>query len=286
MPGHAQYVPIPINVVSPEYFSLVGIPIVRGRAFTSADLAEGSMAAIVTEATARRYWPDRDPIGQTIAWGAEGRPFNFEVVGVAKDAQLRDIGEIPSSYLYLPAVPVWQPGLQLLVRGRTELATLERGIRNAAADLDPALLVRVAPLEANLDLWRAMGRLVSTLSTSLGALAMALAAVGIFGVVSYFVGHRLREIGIRLALGAGARDVLALILRRTMRPVVVGAVIGIVVAVAVSRGLSRVLFGVSPIDPIGVGGACLLVMAVALAAGVLAARPAMRHDPLAALRHD
>jgi predicted permease len=291
MPGQADYVPVPINVVSPGYFSLVGIPVVRGRGFTDADLADGSTAAIVTEATARRYWPDRDPIGQPIAWGnaaPEGgtRPFRFQVVGVAKDAQLRGIGEIPSSYLYLPAVPVWQPRLQLLVSSRTELAALETGIRAAAADLDPALLVRVAPLEANLELWRKLGRLVSVLSTSLGALAIALAAVGIFGVVSYFVGHRLREIGIRVALGAGARDVLALVLRRTMRPVAAGAVIGIGLAAAVSRVLTRVLFGVSPVDPIGLGGASIFVLAVALAAGVLAARPAMRSRPLVALRHE
>jgi predicted permease len=291
MPGQAQYTPIPINVVSPDYFSLVGIPIVRGRGFVDADLADGATAVIVTEATARRYWPDRNPLGQTIAWNSgtpdgDIRPFSFQVVGVAKDAQLRDIGEIPSSYLYLPAVPLWQPRLQLLVSGRTELAALEKGIRAAASDLDPALLVRIAPLEANLELWRKLGRLVSTLSTSLGALAIALAAVGIFGVVSYFVGQRLREIGIRITLGASASDVLALILQRTMRPVVVGAVIGVVSAAAVSRMLTRVLFGVSPVDPIGLGGASLFVMAVALAAGVLAARPAMRSDPLVALRHE
>jgi predicted permease len=291
MPGQAQHTPIPINVVSPGYFSLVGIPIVRGRAFVDADLADGSTAVIVTEATARRYWPDRDPLGQTIAWnsatpGGDIRPFSFQVVGVAKDAQLRDIGEIPSSYLYLPAVPLWQPRLQLLVSGRTELAALEEGIRAAASDLDAALLVRIAPLEANLELWRKLGRLVSTLSTSLGALAIALAAVGIFGVVSYFVGQRLREIGIRITLGASSRDVLALILRRTMRPVVVGAIIGVALAAAATRLLTSVLFGVSPVDPIGLGGASLFVMAVALAAGVLAARPALRSDPLAALRHE
>jgi ABC-type antimicrobial peptide transport system permease subunit len=154
------------------------------------------------------------------------------------------------------------------------------------AELDPGLVVRVAPLEANLDVWRSLATLVSSLSTSLGVLALVLASVGVYGVVAYAVGRRVREIGIRMALGASARNVLALILQRTMRPVVVGAVIGLVAAVVVSRVLSSVLFGVSPVDAIGLGGAALLVLGVALGAGVLAARPGMRADPMVTLRCD
>jgi ABC-type antimicrobial peptide transport system permease subunit len=128
--------------------------------------------------------------------------------------------------------------------------------------------------------------MVTTLGAGLGLLALVLASVGIYGVVSFGVSRRSREIGIRMALGATARDVLGTILRQAMRPVVLGGVIGLALALAVSRVLSSVLFGVSPADPIGLGGSALLVIAVALAAGLMAARPATRADPTATLRYE
>ncbi len=129
-----------------------------------------------------------------------------------------------------------------------------------------------------------MSAIVTTLGGGLGVLALVLASVGIYGVVSYSVTQRYREIGIRLALGATARDVLGMVLRQTMRPVVVGAAIGVAAAIGMSRILTGVLFGVSPADPVGLGGGALLVLGVALAAGVIAARPVTRADPTAALR--
>jgi ABC-type antimicrobial peptide transport system permease subunit len=127
---------------------------------------------------------------------------------------------------------------------------------------------------------------VTTLAGALGGLALALAAVGIYGVVSYFVGRRLREIGVRLALGARAASIYRFTLGRTMRPVAVGAAIGIAGAVALSGILSSVLFGVSPLDPLGLGGATLFVLGVALAAGGRVARGAARVDPIVTLRHE
>jgi ABC-type antimicrobial peptide transport system permease subunit len=141
-------------------------------------------------------------------------------------------------------------------------------------------------LEQNLDLWRSLAGISSTLATALGALALVLASVGIYGVVSYAVTRRYREIGIRMALGASARNALTMVLRRTMRPVIVGAAIGIAAAIALSSILSSVLFGVSPFDAVGLGGGALLVIGVALAAGVLAARHATRVDPTVALRYE
>lgn len=291
MPGEAQFTLVPFNVVSPSYFSVIGIPIVRGRTFTDVELRDESTAVIVTEATARRYWPDRDPIGQTIggnrlAPDGQRQLFEFQVVGVAKDAQISNIGEIPSSFLYFPAVRERQPALQLIAKSSVDFAATAASIRAAAADLDPALVVRIAPLEANLDLWRNLGRLVGVLSTALGALALVLASVGVYGVVAYAAGRRVREIGIRIALGAGARSVLTLVLRRTMRPVFVGAVIGVVAAAGVSRVLSSVLFGVSPVDPVALLGAALVVASVALVAGVVPARRATRVDPMRTLRYE
>lgn len=285
--------PIYFNTVSPSYFSLTAIPIVRGQAFTANDFASESEALIVTEATARRLWPGRDPIGQTIELTVpaitDGGPVptvQRRVVGVAKDAQVTAIGEVPSTYAYFPANANRQSGLQLLVKSRMGFAATARTVRTAAAGLDPALVVRVAPLEDNLDFYRSFAGISSTLATALGVLALVLASVGIYGVVAYAVGRRMREIGIRLALGADARSVVALMLKRTMRPVVVGAVVGIAAAVGVSQILTSVLFGVSPVDPIALLGAVLAVAGVALAAGGLPARRAARVDPSRTLHYE
>jgi hypothetical protein len=267
-----------LNGVSPDYFSLLGLPIVRGRTFTAAeasDPAGGIRPAIVSEATARNLWPGGDPIGRTLLWSGD----TLRVVGVAADAQTTALGRIDPYYVYVPG------GFgTLLVKSRTGFAATAASIRGAVRALDPDLVVLVLPLEATLGWWRGISATVSALAGGLGVLALVLASVGVYGVVSYSVTRRFREIAIRLALGARAGEVLALILRQTMRPVIVGAVVGVALASALSRVLSAVLFGVSPADPIGLGGTTVLVLAVALAAAAIAARPVTRADPTAALR--
>ena len=285
--GQDQFFPLYYNDVSPTYFSLTGIPIVRGRAFTEADTAEGSRTIIVTETTARRFWPGLDPIGQTIEFPvSSSETVSREVVGIARDTQIKRIGEVPSVYAYLPPTTNSQPRLQLLAKSDVAFAATASSIRDIARELDPALVVRVEPLEANLDLWRSLAGLSSTLATALGTLALILAAVGIYGVVAYSVGRRAREIGIRIALGASARSVVALMLKRTMRPVVIGAIVGVGAAIGVSQILSSVLFGVSPVDPLALTAATLVVAGVAFAAGTLPARRAARVDPSTALHYE
>jgi predicted permease len=299
--GQDQWLPLYHNVVSSNYFSLTGIPIVRGRAFTEADIAGGSRTIIVTEATARRFWPGRDPIGQTIESPVSNVEISTravlgvvsnaeiitrEVVGVARDTQIERIGAIPSTYVYLPPTASSQPRLQLLAKSDVGFAAIASSIHDIARELDPALVVRVRPMEANLDLWRSLAGLSSTLATALGTLGLILAAVGIYGVVAYSVGRRAREIGIRIALGADACSVVALMLQRTMRPVVIGAVIGIAAAIAVSQVLSSVLFGVSPLDPVALLGAGLVVCGVAFVAGTLPARRAASVDPNRTLHYE
>jgi ABC-type antimicrobial peptide transport system permease subunit len=140
------------------------------------------------------------------------------------------------------------------------------------------------PLEANLDYWRSFARVIGALASSLGA--VALAAVGIYGVVAYAVGRRVREIGVRIALGASTREVVALVLKQQMRPVAIGALVGLVAAIAVSRILSNVLFGVSPTDAVALGATVLVVGGVALLAGFLPARRASRVDPNTVLHYE
>jgi predicted permease len=264
--------------VTRNYFSVLELPIVRGRTFTEAEIGnlEGTTRpAIVSEATARNLWPGGDPIGRTLHWDDN----TLQVVGVVADAQVTSLGRIDPYHVYLPG-----GASLLLVKSRTDLGTTASSIRAAARTLDPALLVNVFPLEASLGWWRGVSTIVTTLGGALGVLALVLASVGIYGVVSYSVTQRYREFGIRMALGATAQTVLGMVLRQTMRPVVVGAAIGVAAAIGMSRILTGVLFGISPADPVGLGGGALLVLGVALAAGLMAARPVTRADPTAALR--
>jgi predicted permease len=283
-PGQEQAHEVDVNTVSPEYFSLIAIPIVRGRTFTTSEREDTAPAVIVTEATARRYWPGQDPIGRTVLM--EGQETAAEVVGVAKDAQVSAIGETASSYMYLPAGPGPERRLGLLVRSQADFATVAAGVRAVTRELDPGVVARVDRLEGNLDFWRAVSGLVAGLSGSLSVLALVLASVGVYGVVSYVVSSRRREVGIRLALGASAHDVVSLILRQTMRPVVAGALIGIGGAAAASQILQSVLFGVSRLDPIAFLGATVFLLGVAAAASLLPTREALRFDPVTILRYE
>jgi predicted permease len=287
LPGEPQFFPLGFNTVSADYFSLLEIPIVRGRAFTAGDETNESRAAIVSEAAARRLWPDRDPIGQKLVTAAvvPDQVVEVDVVGVARDAQVTEIGDFTPSYVYLPTAPRTQRVSTLLVRSDNFAATAA-AVRAVVAELDPGLVVRVAPLEANLEATRSLARVVSALATSLGAVALVLAAVGIYGVVAYSVGRRVREIGVRIALGAATRDVVALVLKQQIQPVAIGAVIGLAAALAVSRILSSVLFGVSPTDGVALLAAVLVVVGVGLAAGILPARRASRVDPNVVLHYE
>jgi hypothetical protein len=285
--GQTERLQLDVNFVSPEYFSLISIPIVAGRTFTRDDSNGGPRAVIVTEATARRYWPGTDPIGERFVMGGFRTPeVPLEVVGVAKDAQVTGVSEIASNYVYLPAGPDPRRGLTLLLRNEGAFQPLAASGRAVTRELDPGLVVRVNPLEDNLDFWRALARLVAGLAGSLSVLALVLASIGVYGVVSYVVSRRLREVGIRIVLGATARDVQRMILRQTLRPVVIGAVVGIAMAAAVSRLLTSVLFGVSAFDPIAFAGAALFLTGVAAAASLPPTRRAARLDPMTTLRFE
>ncbi|HEX5046802.1 MAG TPA: ADOP family duplicated permease [Gammaproteobacteria bacterium] len=269
------------NAVGPDYFAAVGLPIVRGRAFTAADA--GEPVAIVSESTARNLWGSADPIGRTLLQRV-GRDQDVEqrVVGVVKDAQVVTLGQIEPYYVYRAT----RVADKLVVRSRMDFAATAAALRGVVRNLDPSLPAPVYPLAANLDRWRSISGLVSVLAATLAGLALALAAVGIYGVVAYFVGRRFREIGIRVALGAGRASVLGMVLRRTLRPVAVGATLGAAAAVAASGVLSGVLFGVSPLDPAGLLGAVLFVLGVAVATAAWAARRATRLDPMVTLRYE
>jgi ABC-type antimicrobial peptide transport system permease subunit len=206
------------------------------------------------------------------------------VIGVAKDAQVSHLGKLDTSYLYFPAGPEDDSRSYVLVRYATGFKDVSNGIRQAAKSLDPDVSVDVIKLEDNLEIWRAPSRIVAALSGALGALALLLASIGVYGMVSYSVSRCVREIGIRMAVGANGADVVSLVLRQAMRPVLIGALVGMALCAGVSQVLSSMLFGLSAHDPIAFICVPVFLLAVALIASCIPARRAMRVDPMIALR--
>jgi len=271
------------NVVSPGFFGMLGMPMVRGRAFTREETQSDADVLVVTESTARALWPGQDAIGKTLR---DGSKKECQVVGVVKDSQVSHLGQTGGLFFYMPAGPKEQSNLQLLVHSKSADTATANGIRESARALDADLVVDVTRLEDNLELWRTPSRIVAALSGVLGALALLLASVGVHGVVSYGVSRRTREIGIRMALGAGGRDVMTLLLRQALRPVVIGALIGVIACAAVSQVLSKVLYGMGSHDPIAFIGVPVFLFGIAFLASYLPARRATKVDPVVALRYE
>jgi ABC-type antimicrobial peptide transport system permease subunit len=203
-----------------------------------------------------------------------------------KDAQVVSLGDSGSTFAYFPVSAQDQSNLALLVSREGGAGTLAVELRAAVRDVDPQLVATVSALEDNLGLWRDLSRLAAIASAVLASLALALAAIGAYGVVAFTVSRRTREIGIRVALGATNRDVVGLILRQTMRPVTIGAFAGTICGAALSRLMSALLFGLSPYDPLSFVTVPLILLAIAALASYLPARRATRVDPLVALRYE
>jgi predicted permease len=285
--GESDYRRFFFNNVSPGYFGLLEIPLLRGRDFTEADVVDFGTSMIVSAATARRLWPGDEPVGKTLDLdiGNDNR-VQFEVVGVVDDAQVQTIGVIDDNLVYVAAAPRVQLSAELLVKSDLPWVSTAEAIQVVVDSMDPELLVAVSRLEDNLDIWRTFTGLAFMLAGALGGLALVLAGIGVYGQVSYAVNLRLREIGIRVALGAGAREVFRLVMARTARPVVIGIGVGAVMCLAIGRLLSSLLFGVSAFDPLALGTAALFVLGTAFAATLLPARRALRVDPTVTLRYE
>jgi macrolide transport system ATP-binding/permease protein len=281
LPGETEGRMLEFNHVSTGFFNLLGIPMVRGRDFTPAEARAASPEIIVTEFTARSLWPGQDPMGKVLR---ESSGTERVVIGVVKDAQVSRLGENARLYAYLPAGAKEQARMALLVHGRDGFENVQKEIREVVRSLDPQLVIDVTRLEDNLEIWRTPSRIVAALSATLGALALLLASIGVYGVVSYGVSRRIREIGIRMTLGADGIDIIRLLLRQVMRPVLIGGAIGIAGCAAISQILSKVLFGIGSHDPITFIGVPLFLLAIASMASHIPARRATRVDPVVTLR--
>jgi len=272
------------NVVAPNYFAGLGAPLLHGRAFTEEDTSDNKAVVIINEALARRHWPGESPIGKSLI--TQGR--KWEIVGVAKNARTRLFHAANEPYFYLPAPSKeGRFGLSLLVRSNAaDPAALAATLRTTVRSLDPKLRIDVLPYEDVLKRPIKPLLLVASLASSAGALALALAVMGLYGVTAFVVVQRTHEIGVRMALGARAADVVRLVLRQGLWLVIIGVAIGLSLSVAATRVLGAALFGVSPTDPITFVVITLLLGLVALLACWVPARRATKVDPLVALRHE
>ena len=273
------------NEVTPDYFRTMEIPL-RGRDFTEQENKTESRVAIVNETFARRFFGKQDAIGRRFNFSGPENPY-WEVIGVAGDGKYNSLGEDPKAAFYRPMLRDYSTNATLVARTSGDPQASLAALRNELQNLDPTLpLYNVETLTEHMSVPLFPFRIAATVLGSFGVLAIILAAIGIYGVMSYVVVGRTREIGVRLALGASRRAVLFLIIRQGMTLAVIGLGIGLIVALALSRLLANLLFGVSAIDPVTFAGVCLLLGAVAILACYLPARRATKVDPLVALRYE
>ncbi len=284
------------HLVSPGYFEVLRLPLVRGRLLTAADRAGAPKVTVVNETLAAAAWPGEDPIGKRIACceapGPNGEPPLKEVVGVVRDARFAVLGRDEGPAFYLPlgqepdAAWTWLQGsMAVVARAEGDPAALAEPLRRAVAGFDPDLpLYDLATLPQRRAGALAAERFNGLLLTLLGGLGLVLAAVGVYGILAYFVGQRTRELGLRIALGAPRGRIFALVLAQSLTPVAAGVAAGLGLAAAAARLLESQLYGVAPLDPATFLTVAALLALVAAAAAAVPARRALAIEPARALR--
>jgi putative ABC transport system permease protein len=272
--------------VDPGFFHVMSTPIVRGREFGPEDRAGGVSVVVVNETFVRRYFPGEDPIGQRFAWGAGGDDAQWRtIVGVAADARRSGLTEPVRAEAYISRAQEQPRGMEYLVRATGDPVALVPGIRAALRDMDPTLpIAELRTIDQALREAVATQRFVMLLLGGFAVVAVLLAAIGVYGVLSYLVGQRTQEIGIRMAVGASRPQVLGMVLRQAMLHVLPGVAIGVAGALAVTRLIRAQLFGVSPTDPLTFVGVATLLVAVALLASWIPAWRAAQVEPIVTLK--
>ena len=293
-PGRAELrnpVAIKYNAVSPDFLNVIGTRILRGRGFTASDDLNGPPVVIVSQAMARKYWPGRNPIGQSVSLPdfsdgiSRGTPLEASIIGVAENAPINEIGEIPEPYMYLPFRLSRMGEITFVVQTQQNAMSVAKDAREVFVRANPLLdPMFVTSLPELIRFSAGNYQMMAELVTALGLIGLALTVVGLYGFLAFRVSQRQREIGIRMALGASREATAGLIFRDTARMALIGLAIGVGLAWAATRLEKSVLFGVSPLDPLSYLAALGILGAAMISAAWLPALRAASIEPMQAIR--
>jgi predicted permease len=273
--------PLTIDVVTPDFFQVLQVPLLRGRLFSHLDRADGQPVAIINETTAKTHWPGEDPLGKRFTFGGDRWS---TVVGIVADTRRAGVEEAVRTESYHPYTQDPR-SMTVLIRTAGDPAAIAPALRAVVRELDPDQpLARVAPLADLIDSQTAARRFNTWLLGAFGAAAMALTAIGLYSVLAYVVALRRHEMAVRLAIGGTPGHVLGLMVRHVSWVVGLGMSLGAAGALAAARSMRALLFGIEPWDPLSQGVTIALLCAVAVAAAWIPARRAMRVDPATVLR--
>ena len=272
--------------VTPNYFHVLGIPLLRGRLFGESDDDKAPQVAVVNEAFARTYWANQDPLGRRFKRNRADSAW-ITIVGVIANARTESLSQADVPQVYLSLYQSASRRLAIFLRGHLDAAAIPERVREQLQAVDPTLpLSGAQTLDETVSASLAERRFSMEMVALFAVTALLLAGVGIYGVISYMVGERTHEIGIRMALGAESRSILRMVLRQGVGLALAGAVVGLIGALIVSNLMSGLLYGVRPTDPLTFAGVALLLIGVAMLASYMPARRAIRVDPMVALRHE
>jgi len=270
------------TTVDAEFFEAAGVRILRGRNFSSLDIPESDPVAIVSDALVRQFWPEEDAIGRVIR---RTNGTDLRIVGIASDAKVRTLGEAPRPFVYLPYSQDYSAAVTLVARTSVDAETTARDMLRVARELDPELMIfESKTMSRHIGSMLLAARLGALVLTAFAGLALTLAMIGLYGIVSYSVSQRTREVGIRISLGADAGSVVRMLTASGMKLVAYGSVIGLVLSFLLAVLMSRLLFGVSPFDLLTFLAVPLVLGVVAMLAAYVPSRKASRVDPIIALR--
>jgi predicted permease len=278
-----------LMAVGPDYFKTLRMPLLAGRAFDQRDMPNTPLVAIVSETFARQLLNGANPIGRMFRREATPGASEtvYQIIGLVRDSKYEELREEPSPVVFVASSQdPHNSGLQLLIHSNLPQTEITAAVRRTLGEFNPNIDVSFQGFKAMVEESVLRERLLATLSGFFGVLALLLASIGLYGILSYGVASRTKEIGIRMALGAQAREVLALVLREAFVLVLVGVAVGLPVIFAATRFASTLLFGLTPTDPVSLTLATLLLFMVALVAGYLPARRATKVNPLVALRYE
>ena len=274
------------NVVRPGYLEAMSIPLLAGRTISNVDGADAMPAVVIGETVAKREFSGENPLGKRIRLSRKDLRWRT-IVGVVKDIKYYRLSAPPENQVYLAAAQMSERDMSIVVRTGRDTAAAMQSIRSVVRSVDASQPVsNITTIARQIEDRNAPDKILAELAGWFGALALFLAAIGVYGVTAYSVSQRTREIGVRMALGARVGDVLRLIVRQGMLMVFGGMLVGLAGALAMARLLARFLYGIQPTDPATFAGTFVLLAAVAMLACTIPARRASRVDPLAALRHE